>query len=67
MAAGTASVFYFKEEYCEIEPNGSMESIAPGKEVSFTEKWLLSDYKYTRDKKTDLKDILSIIEKMKNK
>lgn len=67
MAAGTASVYYFKEEYCEIEPIGPMESIAPGKEVSFTEKWLLSDYNYPLNKKAELKDILSIIDKMKSK
>ena len=66
IAAGTASVYYFKEEYCEIEPIGPMETIAPGKEVSFTEKWLLSDYKYPRDKKAELREILSIIEKMKS-
>lgn len=66
MAAGTASVYYFKEEYCEIEPIGPMEFIAPGKEVSFTEKWLLSDYSYPPNKKAELKDILSIIDKMKS-
>lgn len=66
MAAGTASVYYFKEEYCEIEPIGPMENIAPGKEVSFTEKWFLSDYTFPRDKKAELTDILTIIEKVKN-
>ncbi len=61
MAAGTASVYYFKEERCEIEPIGPMESIAPGGEVSFTENWFLMDYSYPIDKKTDLKDLLKMI------
>ncbi|MEI7423844.1 MAG: hypothetical protein WCK18_17200 [Prolixibacteraceae bacterium] len=65
MAAGTASVYYFKEDYCEIEPIGPMELIAPGKEVSFTEQWLLSDYPYPRDKKADLQNILARVREIK--
>lgn len=61
MAAGTASVYYFKEEFCEIEPIGPMEFIAPGKEVSFTERWHLLDYPYPEDRKTDLKGLMAII------
>lgn len=67
IAAGTASVYYLKEELCEIEPIGPMESIAPGKEISFTERWFLIDYQYPKEKKTDLKDLLSIINQFKNK
>ncbi len=67
MAAGTASVYYFKEEYCEIEPIGPMESIAPGKEVSFTEQWYLVDYDYPKDKNTDVINLQSAIYKIISK
>ncbi len=64
IAAGTASIYYFKEEFCEIEPIGPMESIAPGKEVSFTEEWFLAEYLYPTDKNTDIKNVLSVINKL---
>jgi hypothetical protein len=61
IAAGTASVYYFREERCEIEPIGPMENIEPGHEVSFTEKWYLFDYSYPKDKQTNLAELLNII------
>jgi hypothetical protein len=66
MAAGTASIYYFKDEFCEIEPIGPMESIAPGKEISFTERWFLIDYQYPAGKKTVLKELRSIITHLDN-
>lgn len=65
MAAGTASVYYFKDEYCEIEPIGPMESIEPGKEVSFTEIWSLSDFKYPVERKADLQSVLEKVNSLK--
>lgn len=64
IAASTACVFY-KELYCEIEPIGPMETIAPGKEVSFTEIWHLINYSFPTDKKADLKGIQSILNELK--
>jgi len=63
MAASTACVYY-KPLYCEIEPIGPMETIAPGKEVSFTEYWYLFDCNYPVDKIADLKDIQKIIKNL---
>jgi len=63
MAASTACVYY-KPLYCEIEPIGPMETISPGKEVSFTEYWYLFDYPYPADKKADLKGIQNIIKEL---
>jgi hypothetical protein len=59
MAACTACVFY-KPLYCEIEPIGPMETIAPKREAAFTEYWYLFDYQYPADKKADLKYIQNI-------
>jgi hypothetical protein len=56
MAACTACVYY-KPLYCEIEPIGPMETIAPGKVAEFTEYWYLFDCQYPVDKKADLKRI----------
>jgi len=64
MAASTACVYY-KPLYCEIEPIGPMETIAPGKEVSFTEYWYLFDYQYPAEKKANLKEILTKINQEK--
>ena len=64
IAASTACVFY-KELMCEIEPIGPMETIAPGKEVSFTEYWYLFNYSYPADKKADLKGIQNTIKELK--
>jgi hypothetical protein len=63
IAASTACVFY-KEQYCEIEPIGPMETIAPGKEVSFTEYWYLFNYSYPADKQADLKGIQKLIKEL---
>ena len=66
MAASTACVFY-RDIMCEIEPIGPMETIAAGKEVSFTENWYLYSYPYPSDKITDLKSILSRIHQLEPK
>ena len=63
IAASTACVFY-KELMCEIEPIGPMETIAPGKEVSFTEYWYLFNYSYPADKNADLKGIQNKIKEL---
>lgn len=60
MAACTACVYY-KPLFCEIEPIGPMETIAPGKEAAFSEYWYLFNCRYPADKMVDLKDIQKII------
>jgi hypothetical protein len=55
------SIWYYKEEKCEIEPIGPLESIQPGKTVSFTEDWWLMDYKYPTDKNLNLNKITTLI------
>lgn len=59
------SIWYYKEEKCEIEPIGPLETILPGKTVSYTEDWWLMEHKYPEDKKTNLTEINEIIRKLK--
>lgn len=61
----TASIYYLREQFCEIEPIGPMELIQPGEEASFTEVWYLLEYPYPVDKNTDLQAIKKIIKKLK--
>lgn len=61
MLSTQVSIWYYKDEKCEIEPVGPLEFIAPGKSISFTEEWWLMDYQYPADKKVDLKEIKGII------
>lgn len=60
IAASTACLYY-KDLMCEVEPIGPMETIAPGKDVSFTEYWYLFNYQYPNQKKADLNEIQTII------
>lgn len=41
MAGLTISIWYFKDEMCELEPIGPREMLAPGASASFTEAWEL--------------------------
>lgn len=61
MSAANVSIWYNKEEMCEIEPMGPMETIEPGKAVSFTEIWYLLDYKYPSDHRADPESIINTI------
>ena len=46
MAAITISIYYYKTTFCELEPIGPMEKIAPGRSASFTEQWWLLPYPF---------------------
>ncbi len=59
------SIWYYKNEKCEIEPIGPIETILPSEIVSFTEDWWLQNYKYPTDKKIDLNQIKTIINTLK--
>ena len=48
MAGLTLSIWYYRDEMCELEPIGPRESIDPGAEVSFTEQWWLLPHDYPR-------------------
>jgi hypothetical protein len=61
MSGANVSIWYNKEQMCEIEPMGPMETIEPGDEVSFTETWYLYNYKYPEDKLPNQEEIKKII------
>jgi len=54
VAAYTISLWYYRDDTCELEPIGPTEIIAPGERASFTEDWWLLPYDYPADKTVDL-------------
>ncbi|HOM56786.1 MAG TPA: hypothetical protein PLG27_03425 [Candidatus Latescibacteria bacterium] len=46
MAGLTISIWYYKDEMCELEPIGPLEKLAPGASFSFTEEWSLQPWRY---------------------
>lgn len=48
MAGLTISIWYHKNEMCELEPIGPRETLAPGASASFAEEWELLPYRYPR-------------------
>ncbi len=64
MTGATVSLWYNKDGICEIEPIGPWEWIEPGKSISFTEDWYLTDYKYPENKQVDLDKIRDIIREL---
>jgi hypothetical protein len=46
MAGLTISIWYFKDEMCELEPIGPREVLAPGASASFAETWSLAPMRY---------------------
>jgi hypothetical protein len=61
VAAYTVSIWYYKEQMCELEPIGPLEKIKPGGKVSFTEEWFLFPYNYPADKKPDLNSLKKFV------
>ncbi len=62
MAAITASLFYWKNQFCELEPIGPKEKIPLGGSVSFTEEWRLLPYKFPLNRdELDLKGISTLV------
>nr|WP_299344112.1 hypothetical protein [Allomuricauda sp.] len=64
MLSNQVSIWYYKNEKCEIEPIGPLEFIQPGQQISFTEKWWLLDYTYPEDKKANLPELLTLIKNL---
>lgn len=52
MAGLTISIWYFKNEMCELEPIGPRETLAPGSSASYTEEWELKPFAFPADGKT---------------
>lgn len=46
MAALSISIWYYKNEMCELEPIGPLEELDPGEAAAFTEDWWLLEWKY---------------------
>jgi len=55
VAAYTISIWYYKDQTCELEPIGPTEIIQSGKSASYTEDWWLLPYDYPEDRNVDLK------------
>ena len=64
MLSNQVSIWYYKDEKCEIEPIGPLETILPGEIASFTEDWWLMENEYPKDKKLDLNKIKTIIKSL---
>ncbi len=58
MAGLTISIWYYKDEMCEIEPIGPREKLAPGSSASFAEEWELLPHRFPR--KPDVADLEEI-------
>ena len=64
ISAFTVAIWYNKEEMCELEPVGPMETIRPGQSASFTEDWWLLNYEHPgKDGQVDLAAFSSFVEK----
>lgn len=62
MAANNVSIWYYKNEMCEIEPIGPKELLEPGDEFSFTEEWWLLPWNFEHLKnKKNPDDVIDII------
>jgi hypothetical protein len=61
LAGNPLSIWYYKNEKCEIEPTSPYEIIKPWEKTSYTEYWYLFDFKYPQDKNTDLKRMTELI------
>ena len=46
MAGLTISIWYFKNEMCELEPIGPREILAPSSSASYTEEWELVPFRF---------------------
>jgi hypothetical protein len=64
MLSNQVSIWYYKNEKCEVEPIGPIETIAPGHYVSFTEDWWLMPFEYPEDKKVDIDKVKNIVKKL---
>jgi hypothetical protein len=64
MAGLTISIWYFKDEMCELEPIGPREILAPGASAAFAEEWELLPYSFPRAQAAvDLREVCKSADK----
>ncbi len=61
MAGLTISIWYNKDQVCELEPIGPMEELRPGESGSFTETWSLVPYDFPEDREVDAAAIGALV------
>lgn len=52
MAGLTISIWYYKNEMCELEPIGPREVLAPGASASYAEEWSLIPHRFPAARET---------------
>jgi hypothetical protein len=65
VTAANASIWYNGKQMTEIEPIGPLETILPGKSVSFTEEWFIKNYRFPENRRINPKLIDTIISELK--
>ena len=65
MAGLTISIWYNKDEVCELEPIGPMEELEPGSAGSFTETWNLVVHPFPENRMVDAGRIGEIVGRLK--
>ena len=64
MAGLTVSIYYPSSGFCELEPIGPREEIAPGSSASFTEDWWLLPYAYPAPgEDVDLESVSQLVDR----
>ncbi|MFP4056507.1 MAG: hypothetical protein ACLF0G_06540 [Candidatus Brocadiia bacterium] len=64
MAALTVSIWYYKDQLCELEPIGPRNVIRPGESASFTEDWWLLPYPWPKEPAAlDLEALAAAVER----
>ena len=61
VTAANTSIWYNGTQMTEIEPIGSMETILPGKKVSFTEEWFIMPFEFPANRVADVGKIKNIV------
>lgn len=65
VTAANASIWYNGTQMTEIEPIGPMETILPGKKVSFTEEWFIQNFNFPENRNINVQQINTIISSIK--
>lgn len=52
--AANSACIYYHPRFCELEPIGPVEDLAPGQSASFTEDWWLYEFPFPMDRVADL-------------
>ncbi|MGH7943395.1 MAG: hypothetical protein ACREF9_00070 [Opitutaceae bacterium] len=52
--AANSACIYYHPKFCELEPIGPVEELAPGQSASFTEEWWLHEFAFPEDRQSNL-------------